>query len=273
MTSVHTRKKKAQARKGWILIAIATIAFLAIGAGAIALSLRERRTDVATGCPVDRFDAITAVLVDMTDTLDPVQAAALRNTLLKIRDATPKFGRLEIYTLAPVDVTTLSPVFAACSPGSAKDVDSSLYGNPDLADLIWKKKFGDKVEEIIGRIEKTPPEERSPILQAVKSVSVTAFGNPLARDTPVRKLILISDLIQNGPQLSMYREIPDLAAFRQSQLYADTRPGLRGANVELVIISRETKRNIQNARWRDFWIGYFESINSTVERWVKIEEY
>lgn len=273
MTRVVTRRRKAQERKGWILITIAAIGFLAIGAAAVTLSLRERRTDVVTGCPVDHYDAVTAVLVDMTDALDPVQAAALRNTLLKIRDATPKYGRLEIYTLAPVDVSTLKPIFAACSPGSAKDVDSSLYGNPELAERIWRKQFGDKAEEIIAKIQNTQPEERSPILEGVKSVSVTAFGNPLAQDAKVKKFVLISDLIQNGPELSMYQGIPDLARFRQSQFYADTRPGLRGADVELVIISRETKRNIQNAPWRDFWIGYFDSVNSTVERWVKIEEF
>lgn len=271
--SVARRRRTAQDRKGIFYLAIAALGFLVIGGAAIAFKLSERRTDRLTGCPVDHYEHITAVLVDMTDALNPTQAAALRNTLLKIRDGTPKFGRLEIYTLAPVAKATLEPVFAACSPGSGKDVDSSLYGNPQLADQLWRKHFGDRMGEVITEIQRLPPQETSPILEGVKSVSVTAFGSDLAREAKGKKLVLISDLIEHGPEFSMYQGAPDIARFRESQTFAKTRPGLRGAEVELVVIERQTRNNVQNARWRHFWVGYFESVNSAVDRWVKIEEY
>ena len=273
MSRVAKRRRRSQERTGWIYITIAALGFLAIGVAAVTFTLRERKTDKMSGCPTDHYDSVTAVLVDMTDALDPTQAAALRNAMLKIRDATPKYGRLEIYTLAPVTASTLAPIFAACSPGSGRDVDSSLYGNPELADRVWKTRFGDNVAEVVKGLENLAPQANSPILEGVKSVSVTAFGNPLARNSKIKKFILISDLIQNAPRLSMYRGMPDFDAFRQTQYFQETRPALRGAEVELVPIERETASNIQDTRWRSFWIRYFQSLNDTVERWVRIEDY
>lgn len=273
MTRVARRRRRAQERRGWIYITVAALGFLAIGAAAITFSVRERKTDKVSGCPTDHYDSVTAVLVDVTDPLDPTQSAALRNAMLKIRDATPKFGRLEIYALGPVQVRTLTPIFAACSPGSGEDVDSSLYGNPELADRIWKQRFGDKVAEVVNRLGELAPQANSPILEGVKSVSVTAFGNPLARNAKTKKFILISDLIQNSAQLSMYHGVPDFDAFRHSPYFQETRPALRGADVELVPIEREAASKVQDTRWRDFWISYFQSLNDSVERWVRVEAY
>src|SRR4051812_7510388 len=106
--SVASRRRASESRRGWIYFTIAAVGFVLIGVTFIALKMSARETDSKTGCPVDHYDAVTAVLVDMTDALNPTQASALRNALVKIRDTTPKFGRLEMYALAPVTKSTLT---------------------------------------------------------------------------------------------------------------------------------------------------------------------
>jgi len=271
--SVTARRHRRQRRLGGVLMTLVATCFLIIGSGAIYLHFKKTDTDKATGCPVHGYEYITAILVDMTDALNPVQTAALRNALAKVRDETPRYGRLEIYPLRSFASQTLEPLYAGCSPGSGRDVDSSLYGNPQLADRIWSKLFAARVDEVAAALANLPEEQNSPILSAIKSVSVTSFGSPQARNAQRKRLILISDLIEHTSELSMYSGVPDFSKFKDTNLYAAVRPGLRSADIELVVFERKTKNNVQNSRWRNFWITYFESVNSTVTRWVKVEEY
>ena len=69
------------------------------------------------------------------------------------------------------------------------------------ADSWRMRAFGDKVAEVVNRLGELAPQANSPILEGVKSVSVTAFGNPLARNAKTKKFILISDLIQNREKI------------------------------------------------------------------------
>src|ERR1700734_1316194 len=100
-----TREKGKTA--GWIYGGLGTVIIVGIVALAVYLNVTKRDTDRKTGCPIDHYDSITPVLVDLTDPISPTQAAALRNALLKIRDDVPKFGLLEIYPLASTATTTI----------------------------------------------------------------------------------------------------------------------------------------------------------------------
>jgi hypothetical protein len=202
---------------GWIFgsIGAAIIAAIVIFAGTLTLS--KRATDRTTACPTDRYDSITAVLVDLTDSLNPTQAAALRNALLKVRNDVPRFGRMEVYPLKSVAKTTIETLFAGCSPGSGRDVNSRIYGNPELADRLWQKQFADKVDKVVAEIQTLPQENNSPLLEGVQSIAVTAFGGPMAENAVNKRFVIISDMIHYTPQLSMYQGAPLFERFKGTQ--------------------------------------------------------
>jgi len=255
----------------WLVAAIALSLLSAIiGSGAY-LYYAKRSTDRLTGCPTDHYDSVTAVLIDLTDPINPTQAAALRNALIKIRNEVPKFGRLEVYPLKQVVSATLEPLFAGCSPGSGRDVDSHLYGNPELADRLWQRNFAGKLDAVLGELTKLPQESISPVFEGIQSVAVTAFGGAMAERAPDKRLVLISDMIQHTPELSMYQGAPAFDRFKATQYYLRVKPFLRDAKVDVYLIVRETRRNVQQPALYQFWAEYAAAGDGFLRNWEPMQ--
>lgn len=254
------------------MVAVAAIAILgAFAAGAGYLYFTKRPTDRMTGCPTDHYDNVTAVLVDLTDPINPTQAAALKNALLKIRNDVPKYGRLEIYPLESTTKSVIAPLFAGCSPGSGRDVDSRLYGNPELADRLWQKQFASKVDGVLSNLLDMPESQNSPIFEAVQSVAVTAFGSPIAESARQRTLVVISDMIQHTSGFSMYQGAPPFERFKANQYYLRVKPFLKGANVDVDLIVRETRKNVQQPPLYKFWVDYFAASDGYLRDWTPMQ--
>jgi len=267
----RSRRGRAGRAKGWLVISIGVALIVAIAAIGGYLKFGERSTNRETGCPVDQYDSITAVLVDLTDSISPVQAAALRNALLKIRDEIPKLGRLEIYPLRPLVTSTLEPLFAGCSPGSGHEVDSSIYGNPELADRLWRIKFADEIDVVIKSLRTVEPQNTSPLFEGIQSVAVTAFGDPLSATAQSKRLIIISDMIHHTSQLSLYSGAPDFGALKKTPYYPTIKPQLHDADTEIFLIVRDTKHNVQRPPLFKFWVEYIDAGDGYLSHWEPLQ--
>lgn len=251
---------------------MATIAILLGGGGYGAYKVVTKRSvDRATSCPTDHYDSVTAVLVDLTDPITPIQAAALHNVLLKVRNDVPKYGRLEIYPLTPTSTSTITPLFVGCSPGSAREIESRMTGTPELADRVWHTKFASKVDEVAEELLKTPEAKYSPIFEAIQSVAVTAFGSPMAENAQAKRLLIISDLIQHTTEFSLYQGAPPFDQVKDSQYFQRIRPSLRGADVDVSLILRETRKDILKPTFLAFWSGYFKKGGGQLDHWEPMQ--
>jgi hypothetical protein len=223
------------------------------------------------GCSTDKYDSVTAVLVDLTDPLSPVQAAALKNALEEVRNSIPKYGRLEIYPLRPIATSTIAPLYAACSPGNGNDVGRHLYTNPEMADRQWRKQFADKVDGVVSEITSAKPSDTSPVLEGIQSVSVTAFGRPIAVNAEQKRLVIISDMIQYTSGLSMYQGAPQFSSFKDTAYYNTVRAELRGAKVDVYLIVRDTRREVQKPPLYKFWVEYISSADGYLRNWEPLQ--
>ena len=257
--------------RAWIIGTAAVMILAVLGGTGVYLNFSKRSTDRATGCPTDRYDSVTIALVDLTDPINPTQAAALRNALLKIRNEVPKFGRLEIYPLKPTTMTTIEPLFGGCSPGSGREVDSRFYGNPELADRLWTKLFASNVNTVIGQLSSLSPQDNSPLLEAIQSVAVTAFGTPIAENAADKRIIVFSDMIHHTPQMSMYQGAPAFERFKKEQYYLRVKPTLRGANVDVYLIVRETRKNVQQPPLYKFWLEHAADAGGYLRKWEPLQ--
>jgi hypothetical protein len=267
----HRRGGRSNAVKTWV---VAVLASAILGTFAVAggyLYFSKRPIDRVTGCPTDRYDSVTAVLVDLTDPVSPTQAAAIKNTLLKIRNDVPKYGRLEIYPLESTAKGVIQPLFAGCSPGSGRDVDSRIYGNPELADRLWRKQFADKVDGVLSSLLNMPEAETSPIFEAIQSVAVTAFGTPIAESAREKTLVVVSDMIQHTAELSLYRGAPPFERFKTTQYYLRVKPFLKGANVDVDLIVRETRREVQKPPLYKFWVDFIAASGGYLRDWKPMQ--
>ena len=265
-----SRRKRSRRDKGSVRgIIFIVITVLVLGGGAAAgiyFNMTKRAINPQTGCPTGAFDTITTVLIDLTDPVTPVQGAAIKNILLKVRDTVPKFGRLEVYPLESVATKTIDPLFAACSPGTGADVDSRFYGNPDLANKRYNERFSTKLDEVIKGLKKLPPQNNSPIFEGLQSVAVTSLGTPQAA-LAKKRVIIISDFIHHTQQHSMYQGVQPFKQFRTSAYYPQIKPQLVGATVDYFIIARETMRRVQGQPLVDFWFEYTEAANGVIGDW------
>ena len=262
-------RRDSDDRRGTVYIIIALIGFVLFGGTGIYVFINSVETDRETGCPRGALASVTSVLIDMTDRIGPVQTASLRNTLMAVRDDTPQYGRLEVYALGPITSKPLEPIFSGCNPGGRETASNPLIGNAALAEKNWKKKFADKLDETVIKISQQEPQNSSPIFEGIQSVAVTSFGVPAAENAH-RKLVIISDLIQHGTEMSMFQGVPDFETFKNTQYFAKVRTNLHRADVELIWIPVSTKKNIQTPHYQDFWLKYIDSGNGIVVRWAPL---
>ena len=270
-TRARVRRRRIENLKGAGLLILGLGIIVPVAGGLLWFILNRPAVDRASGCLQSGYQSVTSILVDTTDALTPVQAAALRNVMEKFRDAVPKYGRLEVFGLEPITTKPLQAIFSGCSPGSAKDVDSELRANATLAQRHWERDFGDKVSETSDELLKMPTQERSPIFEAIQSVTVTTFETEKTQNASSKVLVLVSDFIQNVPDLTMYKGVPDYAKFKDSQYYRQIRAKLNGVDVYLYWIPRRTKNDVQTAKLRDFWRQYIADVGGDSKEWVSLE--
>lgn len=235
-------------RWGYVLIAIGVAALLGIAATFLIVSRGREVIDAETFCPVSGPKSVTVVLIDATDSFDPLQARALHNRVNQIQADIERGGALEIYLVAPIEDAPLSPLIKRCNPGRYEDA-SMWSENPRLVERNWRDGFRVPVDEALRQAEAAPPASVSPILASLKSVALTAFAEP--RPDQAHRLILISDLLEHTSKFSLYRSAPDAVAVLSDPTLRSLRPPLDGVDVELLIVDRGSKR--QTPQLGTFW--------------------
>ncbi|MBT5378978.1 MAG: hypothetical protein HOL08_07985 [Opitutae bacterium] len=269
--SRRLRQGRDKTTRGIILIASVTILIVVASIVGISFSLGKKDIDRVSGCPKAGASSITVVLVDLTDSINPVQAAALGNVLKKIRNKIPKFGKLEVYTLRDVRESVLAPAFSGCSPGSGRDVDSRLYGNPELADRLWSKVFASNVDLVIKEISRSINAQTSPILEGIQSVSVTAFNGLGVSKGGAKKLIVISDMLHSTQEMSMYRGMPSFKMFKKTQYFRSIKPDLENVDVDIFLIVRKTRTDLQRPPLYKFWVEDIAASGGFLKAWQPLQ--
>jgi len=264
--------RAAQANLGGILMIVAVVLIVIVGLGIYGWQVYgTREVDRLTGCPKQGLPtSVTAVLLDVSDPMSAIQTADFNQLMEDVKKNIPKLGKLELYSLAANVEKPLVPEYAGCNPGSGQDVASPLTGNQKLADRRWTKVFSDKVDAVLNRIASTPGEDRSPILESIQSISITAFGGEEIQKIP-RTIIIVSDLIQYTKQVSFYQGAPDFDKFSKTPYFKQIRTDLHGANVVFALIRRDTRRQVQNPRLQSFWMQCVTDQNGVIERWYPIK--
>jgi hypothetical protein len=268
-------KRGGRSAVGPALIIGVSAIFIGIAIWAFLKTASAPRVDRVTNCQIDKLPSVTAVLLDVTDPLTPIQAAAVSSALTAIRDAIPKYGRLEIYPLQPVRQSVIAPIFSGCSPGKSADMTkvvtdkpNNITENPDLADRNWKRLFGDKIDAAIHNTSTLSPANESPLLEGIQSVAVTAFSSSLAQQATTEKtLIIVSDMIHHTTDLSMYGGAPQFQTFAKTPYWARVRSSLGDVHVKVLLLVRDTRRNVQQPPLLDFWASYAAAGGGSLDHW------
>ena len=126
------------------------------------------------------------------------------------------------------------------APATRKNVDH-LTQSEAIIRRNWQQKFRAPLEEELRKLLTNKEAKSSPIMESVQSVAITHFQSTKRRDVP-RRLIVVSDLLQNSDAISFYKDQPDFRRFHDSPQARGLNPDLRGVEIELWLIQRKQRQ-------------------------------
>jgi hypothetical protein len=201
-----------------------------------------------TMCPKRRAVPEVLILIDKTDPLSDTQRAFVWKRISQIAETLELYERLSIYVLSDDRSTwSAAPLFAICNPGST---GNPLYQTEWQIHKNFRLKFGGPLESVLESLLVDRETKYSPIMEMVESLSLKTDVNGLA---PRRRLVIISDMMQNTPAYSHYRLPIDYPAFSNSDYARQQKVNLSNAEASIIYLERESRKNYQSAAHVKFW--------------------
>lgn len=197
--------------------------------------------------------AETAILFDLTDPMAPSQSAQLRQ-YLEGEFAGAPVGTQFTMGVVSEDAEEWGATDPLCKPPSDKDV-STLTQNVSLVKRRYDERFMAPLQSNLDSMISASGAKTSPIMESLQA---------LVADTPgfltfpgPRRLIVVSDLLQNSDAMSFYRG-EDWQSFQDSPAFQRLGRTLDGVQVEILAVPREVRKVKDPQAIEDFWIRYFE---------------
>ncbi len=227
--------------------------------------------DPATLCPQNGPPAgLLVVMIDTSDSLNIVQRTAVSNQIQQAIGKIPDHGEVQLYTIGTVTNELLQPQVTVCNPGNAEGA-SELTSNPRRIGERWKRKFIEPVNEQLSKMLQGSGSNNSPIMESIQSVGVSVFDKPNLHDLRDKRLVIVSDMLQNTAGYSHYRGDESYSRFRASSYYLKVRPNLDGVDVTILYLRRIEVKHLQGKRHEEFWENYFSDAKGELVHVVSIE--
>lgn len=238
------------------LIAFVLICILSIFTLYFFLKKTSITIDPNTFCPVNGATSITAILIDETDPLSPIQQASLKKELLKIKNQIPTHGKIEVYLIGNTQEQVLSPILSFCNPGKGTDANK-FYQNPKLIKKKWNENFNKPIDKVLSSLSNSKIQDQSPIMESIQSIAITAFKNIGSKNAQYR-LIIASDMLQYTPEFNLYNNNPNNKTFLNNNFLKKMHSDLRGVQIDILLLRRTSNKNIQGHLLIKFWETFFE---------------
>ena len=264
--SLRSRKKSGDLI-GYILIALSII--IAVGIGTFMFSAQKSKVkiDKKTYCPEEKkyMGGKVVALIDLTDPLNQAQKEFFIKEIDSLKQSIPKYHNLIIYTLDQSLDLEINKKLSKCNPGTLEDIKDTfeeISNNPTKIRNNWEKGFSNEISNTIDNIIlKTKSQSTSPVMEMFQLIAIREFKNFEGNDN---KIIILSDMIQNANDLSMYTSgIPKFSRFSTSPYFSKIRTDLKdNVDINLLIIKRDGFRKQQESgSFLQFWAQFFVNGN------------
>ena len=255
----HGRARKRRARSSgnsWFWWLVIVLVLLAIGAsGYFFMSVRTgSRINEATLCPVEGPEAVLVVVLDLTDPLTARQSERLRRELHRQIESTAKDTMISVGVVSS-DASEKNPEFALCRPLRGSEANE-IYQNPGFVAERFTEQFQKPLEATITAMLVAEEQPTSPIIESIVATTAATEGTR-EKDLP-KKIILVSDLIQNTDRHSFFRG-QTWRDFENSSAFSQISQVFKGFDVVVIRVPEPAEWSIDSAAVDDFWVRYFEA--------------
>lgn len=226
--------------------------------------------DPDTGCPETGPAALTAILIDTTDEISAISRTDVLAHLDEYVANSREDEMVLAYEAKPVEDEVGDPLLSVCHPGDP-DTASEWTENPRLIRRRLDERFKRPLEALFAELLEREEASTSPLMESVQSVAVSVLARHEYADIP-KRLIVVSDLMQNTSNLSFFRRAVDYEGFAESPGSSALSTDLRGTAVEVLFVQREAHRRLEDTRGLvDFWQRWIEEQGGTLNRVVRVD--
>jgi hypothetical protein len=210
-----------------------------------------------TMCPAEGPQGHVVLLVDKTDPLNFIQKEAFTALLQELAGAGVEPGYLvSVFALGENYKATAKPIFEMCNPGNGQG-KSELTANIKMLKRQFDEKFHGPMLRLADELQTANPGKTSPVFEMLQLASINSFRKHDIAGP--KRLIIVSDMLQNTPEYSMYKGIEDFQSFRSSEYSKKLHVDFKGASVELHYIMNTP--HLQTRKQLLFWEEYFKNAN------------
>lgn len=248
------KRAKQRRRNEFILAAVLALVVIAVIAGASYYTMtRPKGLNPETLCSADGPQGHYVLLIDKTDPLNFTQKQAFSVVLKElIEKRVPEGYLLSVFALGEDFKETATPLVELCNPGNGAG-KSEFDANPRKLRAQYQTKFAEPMLTLTESLVATQPAKFSPIFEMLQLVGINGYRKHGVKGE--RRLIIMSDMLQNTPQFTMYKGPVDYEAFASLDYGKKAQPDLSDVAVELHYLMNspqlQTKRNLK------FWEDYF----------------
>ena len=240
---------------GVVLGALAVIAALTIIIVTIMVGSNGR--DPMTLCPDSGPRKLTVIVVDMTDRVGTTSREDILGRLEDLVLGSRSEEMMLVYGTSWSPSHTNSPRIMVCNPGDP-DQANPLISSPERIRKELEERFLKPLNILFRELVDTHEADSSPLMETIQLISVTQFSRQRYAEVP-KQLILVSDLMQNSENLSLYRDIPNFVDFAQTAGGEALQANLTNVVVNILFVPRgaHMRLNITNQLigfW-NLWIG------------------
>jgi len=213
-----------------------------------------------TLCPTTGPKGHYVLLIDTTDQLSFTQHAAFEVTLRDlIEKRVPEGYLFSVFVMGEDFKECANPLVELCNPGTGEE-KSELTANIKQLKRQYKEKFLDFLINKSSNILNSKAANTSPVFEMIQMVSINSFRKHDVKGK--RHLIVISDMLHNTSQFSMYKGIVDYQIFASSDYGRKLQLELNDVEVEIHYLINnprlQTKRNLK------FWEDYFHNAGASI---------
>jgi hypothetical protein len=250
-------KKKNQNIIGIILITSVILIFIVL----ISIYAHARLTP-------DSISQYTVFIIDVTNKLSPQQKGELINHFEKYINESPKNSWHEFYKVDSINGELLKPVLQSKSNYSDIEPQNYLTSSPVRQKKLWLNNFVTPFKNHLEESFNNPESPKSPILESIQSAAITCLNKPEAVKTP-RRIILVSDLMQNTGGMNFYQGIPAFDNLIQNEYYRKTRTNLKGVSFEIWKLNDNLSQKDRN-KLIELWSKIIDDQSAVMQSMITI---
>ncbi len=260
-----SRRRRRQQRQAIINFAMV----LAIIAGIIyiAYTVRPAPFDETTLCLIsDDLPPHTAIIIDKTDEYSETQADLIADVIRRTRERLVVGERITLFELDAQGRFDPRGEISMCNPGRGNQVNP-LFRNPKQMEDRYEEQFAAPMETVLADLVVPKEAPSSPIMEALARLAQTEAFSDRA---PRRRVVLISDMLQNSDVFSAYggggsmpEDMPDWA----DTVDAITNrfgTSLTGVELEIRLIPRDRYVDLQRGALKEYWNNVLGNLGVTV---------